>query len=366
MIRGISFQNGIFFIGKNHVACAYQEKGRIKDWIKPLDANTVMLMAKYIFFTMPLSYKLLTLVVIALIFIPKLTSAIAWEGLPYFAVFYFSFGTHFIFPTRLKKYHGAEHKVFSDRGIKRRSRINQIKKAVITNRHCSTNLVVMYFHLVIVGTVVLFSFLPFVDALMWASYGSVLIAPILTKSLKYKSLTFLRKYILGLSYYLQKKVTTTEPDRHHLVTAVQSYRRLALVEFPHVLRERVVKKKEEKKLAIVDVTIIPIGTNSPSVSDYVADIQSVLESYSDRISYRLTPMSTIIEGELAVLFEVIQAIHEVPFHAGVQRVATNIRIDDRRDKAQTMDSKVAAVEEKLLAKKTVLSDESEQIIQKEQ
>ncbi|WP_260681984.1 MTH1187 family thiamine-binding protein [Alkalicoccobacillus porphyridii] len=101
-------------------------------------------------------------------------------------------------------------------------------------------------------------------------------------------------------------------------------------------------------MAIVDVTIIPIGTEGPSVSSYVASIQEVLQSYEGKISYQLTPMSTLIEGELPILFEVIQAIHEVPFKQGIKRVATNIRIDDRRDKNQTMESKLASVQDKLL------------------
>lgn len=100
-------------------------------------------------------------------------------------------------------------------------------------------------------------------------------------------------------------------------------------------------------MAIVDVTIIPIGTSTPSVSEYVAEIQKVLEKNSDRIKYQLTPMNTIIEGELPVLFEVIQEMHEVPFAKGLSRVATNIRVDDRRDKKSTMEGKLKAVQSKL-------------------
>jgi len=102
-------------------------------------------------------------------------------------------------------------------------------------------------------------------------------------------------------------------------------------------------------MAIVDVTVIPIGTATPSVSEYVAKIHKVLEGYKieGKIEYTLTPMSTIIEGELPVLFEVIQAIHEVPFTEGASRVATNIRIDDRRDMKRTMADKVASVQKKL-------------------
>ncbi|KMM37840.1 MTH1187 family thiamine-binding protein [Guptibacillus hwajinpoensis] len=100
-------------------------------------------------------------------------------------------------------------------------------------------------------------------------------------------------------------------------------------------------------MAIVDVTVIPIGTESPSVSKYVADVQKILDSYTDRISYRLTPMSTLIEGDLKDLLEVVQAIHEAPFQAGIDRVATNIRIDDRRDKKVKMDDKLDSVKKHL-------------------
>ncbi|MCM3725108.1 MTH1187 family thiamine-binding protein [Neobacillus cucumis] len=98
-------------------------------------------------------------------------------------------------------------------------------------------------------------------------------------------------------------------------------------------------------MAIVDVTVIPIGTETPSVSKYVAAVQKVLRSYEaeGKINFQLTPMNTIIEGELPVLFEVIQAMHEVPFSEGVKRVATTIRIDDRRDVKRSMDYKVERV-----------------------
>ncbi|RSD27434.1 MTH1187 family thiamine-binding protein [Mesobacillus subterraneus] len=102
-------------------------------------------------------------------------------------------------------------------------------------------------------------------------------------------------------------------------------------------------------MAIVDVTVIPIGTETSSVSSYVADIQRILKEYEEqgKIQYQLTPMNTLIEGELPVLFEVIQAIHESPFNAGIKRVATNIRIDDRRDVKRKMQDKVNRVNELL-------------------
>ncbi|WP_026594149.1 MTH1187 family thiamine-binding protein [Bacillus sp. UNC437CL72CviS29] len=100
-------------------------------------------------------------------------------------------------------------------------------------------------------------------------------------------------------------------------------------------------------MAIVDVSIIPVGTGNPSVSEYVAEVQKVLEKNADRVKYQLTPMNTVIEGDLPVLLEVIEQMHEVPYTKGAKRVATTIRIDDRRDKESTMEKKLNSVKSKL-------------------
>lgn len=99
-------------------------------------------------------------------------------------------------------------------------------------------------------------------------------------------------------------------------------------------------------MAIVDVVVIPVGTEGPSVSKYIAEIQTKLKEYKNqgKIDYQLTPMNTLIEGDLKDLFEVVQAIHELPFDKGLDRVCTNIRIDDRRDKSRKMNDKLKSVE----------------------
>ncbi|MBC9783051.1 MTH1187 family thiamine-binding protein [Heliobacterium chlorum] len=97
---------------------------------------------------------------------------------------------------------------------------------------------------------------------------------------------------------------------------------------------------------IAEVTVVPLGTGSPSLSRYVAACHRVLQQ-AQGIRYQLTPMNTIIEGELDKVLEVIRQMHEVPFGEGAQRVSTSIRIDDRRDKTLTMEGKVGAVEAKL-------------------
>ncbi|MGK9043635.1 MTH1187 family thiamine-binding protein [Mammaliicoccus vitulinus] len=102
-------------------------------------------------------------------------------------------------------------------------------------------------------------------------------------------------------------------------------------------------------MAIVDVVVIPVGTEGPSVSEYIADIQLILEKHkeSGKIDFQLTPMNTLIEGDLKDLFEVIQEIHESPFNKGLDRVCTNIRIDDRRDKSRKMNEKLESVNKHL-------------------
>ncbi|MBE3572201.1 MAG: MTH1187 family thiamine-binding protein [Moorella humiferrea] len=99
-------------------------------------------------------------------------------------------------------------------------------------------------------------------------------------------------------------------------------------------------------MAILEVVIAPLGTGSTSISHYVADVHRLLAATPD-IKYQLTPMGTIIEGELDVLFPLLRKLHEIPFDRGALRSMTLIRIDDRRDKELTMEGKVKSVAEKL-------------------
>ena len=99
-------------------------------------------------------------------------------------------------------------------------------------------------------------------------------------------------------------------------------------------------------MAIVEVTIAPVGTPGTSLSRYVANCHKVLEEARD-LKYELHPMGTVIEGDLDKILSIIRKMHEIPFCEGAQRVSTLIRIDDRRDKVATMAGKIQAVKEKL-------------------
>ena len=98
-------------------------------------------------------------------------------------------------------------------------------------------------------------------------------------------------------------------------------------------------------MAIAAVSITPIG-EGVSVSRFVAAAQEVLRD-QDRVQHRLDPMFTTLEGELAHIYALIQAMQEAVFAAGARRVSTVIKIDDRRDRSVRMQEKLDSVEAKL-------------------
>lgn len=98
-------------------------------------------------------------------------------------------------------------------------------------------------------------------------------------------------------------------------------------------------------MAIVEFTIVPLGTGDTSLSEYVADCHKIL--VTSELNYQLTAMGTIVEGDLEDIMKVIMQMHEVPFENKAKRVSTSIKIDDRRDKTATMEKKVGAVIEKI-------------------
>ena len=100
-------------------------------------------------------------------------------------------------------------------------------------------------------------------------------------------------------------------------------------------------------MPIMQIKILPLGTGSTSTSKWVADVLNVVRDSG--LKYQLTPMATIVEGDVDQLFALARKIHEVPFNAGAQRVVTHIEIDDRRDKPSSMEQKVRSVQEKLEA-----------------
>lgn len=99
-------------------------------------------------------------------------------------------------------------------------------------------------------------------------------------------------------------------------------------------------------MAIIDISVVPVGTATPSVSRFVAGAVKILQNEPD-IKYQLTPMNTVIEGDLEHLLSLAKKMHDSAFNSGIQRVVTTLRIDERRDKPLTMTGKIKSVKEKL-------------------
>jgi uncharacterized protein (TIGR00106 family) len=97
-----------------------------------------------------------------------------------------------------------------------------------------------------------------------------------------------------------------------------------------------------KGKVVAEISVVPVGTGDAGLSRYVAACLDILRERKD-ISYRLTPMGTIMEGSLDIIIEIICKMHEVPFGMGISRVVTSVKIDERRDKPSTMAGKVESV-----------------------
>ena len=99
-------------------------------------------------------------------------------------------------------------------------------------------------------------------------------------------------------------------------------------------------------MATADLTVIALGRADTSASAYIAEIQRRLAA-QDRVRYRLHAMGTSLEGTTDDVLAVVRELHEVPFGMGIERVYTVLKLDDRRDKPQSLEDKVTSVEKLL-------------------
>ena len=102
---------------------------------------------------------------------------------------------------------------------------------------------------------------------------------------------------------------------------------------------------DKNHTVIAEFSIIPIGQAGSSVSRYVATAVSALKNVNG-LDFEVTPMGTILAAkDLDTIFEAVRQAHEAIIATGVKRVSSTLRIDDRRDKARTMNDKVKAVQD---------------------
>ncbi|MEM0202393.1 MAG: MTH1187 family thiamine-binding protein [Archaeoglobaceae archaeon] len=94
-------------------------------------------------------------------------------------------------------------------------------------------------------------------------------------------------------------------------------------------------------MIVADVSIIPIGVGE-SLSKYVK--KAVEELRNSGLRVEVGAMSTVLEAKsLDEIFEAVKKAREAVFEMGAGRVYTIIRIDERRDKELSIESKVSKV-----------------------
>ena len=97
-------------------------------------------------------------------------------------------------------------------------------------------------------------------------------------------------------------------------------------------------------MPIMEISIVPLGTQTASVSKYVANSIKVLEKQKG-VKYELTSMGTTIEADsLKKLLNIANKMHNSMFKKNIKRVVTTIKIDDRKDKKSTINSKIKSVQ----------------------
>jgi len=99
-------------------------------------------------------------------------------------------------------------------------------------------------------------------------------------------------------------------------------------------------------LATADLTVIALGRAEASASAYIAEIQRRLAA-QERVRYEMHAMGTSLEGATADILAVFGELHAVPFEMGIPRVYSILKLDERRDREQTLADKVESVRRRL-------------------
>ena len=95
-------------------------------------------------------------------------------------------------------------------------------------------------------------------------------------------------------------------------------------------------------MIISQLSIAPLG-DSPSVSKHVKKVVDFINK-SD-VKSETNAMATVIETEdLDTLFKLVKEAHMTMVNSGAKRIITELKIDDRRDKNATINSKLKALQ----------------------
>ncbi|RLG69182.1 thiamine-binding protein [archaeon] len=93
---------------------------------------------------------------------------------------------------------------------------------------------------------------------------------------------------------------------------------------------------------IVSITVIPVGTSSPSLSQYIAKLIKMFRD--EGYTFKLTDTASIFEiSDFEELSSLLSKIYDILYGEGIDRVVTVVIIDERRDKELKLDKKIESV-----------------------
>jgi uncharacterized protein (TIGR00106 family) len=93
------------------------------------------------------------------------------------------------------------------------------------------------------------------------------------------------------------------------------------------------------RMIIAELSVVPVGTKKASVSEYVGTAVKELKSLG--LEPRITAMGTDFEArDIKTILIAFQKAHEAVFRAGAERVVTQLKIDERRDREGSMAQKL--------------------------
>ncbi len=98
-------------------------------------------------------------------------------------------------------------------------------------------------------------------------------------------------------------------------------------------------------MTLMQISVVPVGTGSTSVGDYVADIERYLRGKA--VEHSLHDMGTIIAGSTKELLQLAGEIHRLPLTRGAERVVTTITLDERTDLDRKLGDKQRSVANRL-------------------
>ena len=96
-----------------------------------------------------------------------------------------------------------------------------------------------------------------------------------------------------------------------------------------------------------EISIYPVGTNSTSVSFYIAKAVESIQKIPN-LRYEINSMGTILESDdIDVIYDASNKMAEVVHNLGVNRVEVILKIDSRKDKQVSMEEKISSIKKQM-------------------